>query len=72
MEVGERVKIFAPRSLVLVFSAACFLSTPAFAQESGDNSLSGFWPLSVEYVAEGTYVGEGDVQRGPRKTRHRF
>jgi Domain of unknown function (DUF6268) len=68
VEIGERVKIFAPRSLVLVFSAACFLSPPAFAQETNDNSQTGFWPLSGEYVAEGTYVGEGDVQRGPRKT----
>lgn len=64
MEAGERVKILACRSLLTFAWATSILATAALGQESDSN---GFWPLSVEYLAEGTYVGEGDVQRGPRK-----
>jgi Domain of unknown function (DUF6268) len=62
VEIGERVKIFARRSLLLVCSAGFLFATVAFAEESDNNS---FWPITGEYVAEGTYVGGGDVQRGP-------
>jgi hypothetical protein len=58
------VKIFARRSLVAFAWASFVLAIPAFADET-DNSW--FWPLTGEYVAEGTYVGGGDVQRGPHK-----
>jgi hypothetical protein len=64
VEIGKRVKTFGSRSFFLVFSAACVLSPIAFAS---DGWLSGFWPVSIEYVAEGTYVGEGDVERGGKK-----
>ncbi len=64
METGEQMKILARRSLLLVISAPFFFATPAFAQESNDNW---FWPLTGEYVAEGTYVGSGDVERNSRK-----
>jgi hypothetical protein len=64
VEIGEQMKIFASRSLLLVISAPFFFATPAFAEESNNKS---FWPLTGEYVAEGTYVGEGDVERNSRK-----
>jgi len=64
VEIGEPMKIFAPRSLLLVISAPFLFATPAFAEESNNNL---FWPLSGEYVAEETYVGEGDVERNSRK-----
>lgn len=55
------MKILARRSLLLVVSAPFLFATPGFTQDSNNNW---FWPLSGEYVAEGTYVGEGDVERG--------
>ena len=64
METGERMKILARRSLLLVVSAPFLLATPGFAEESNNNW---FWPLTGEYVAEGTYVGGGDVERNSRK-----
>ena len=39
----------------------------AFADES-----SNWWPLTGEFTAEATYVGEGDVERGPRKAVRNF
>ena len=35
--------------------------------EEGDNQ---FWPLAGEFTAEGTYVGEGDVERGGKQVRN--
>jgi hypothetical protein len=64
VEIGEQMKIFASPSLLLVVSAPFFLAMPAFAEESNNNW---FWPLTGEYIAEGTYVGEGDVERNSRK-----
>jgi Domain of unknown function (DUF6268) len=58
------VKILARRFLVAFAWASFVLVTPAFADETDNNW---FWPLTGEYVAEGTYVGGGDVQRGPNK-----
>jgi hypothetical protein len=58
------VKILARRSLVAFAWASFVLAIPAFADETDNNW---FWPLTGEYVAEGTYVGEGDVKRGPGK-----
>jgi Domain of unknown function (DUF6268) len=54
----------ARQSVALVVCGPFFLAVAVFAQESDSNW---FWPLSGEYVAEGTYVGGGDVERGPRK-----
>jgi hypothetical protein len=62
--IGKGMKFFAPRSFVLAVSAPFLFATPAFAEESDDNW---FWPLTGEYVAEITYVGEGDVERGRKK-----
>src|ERR1044071_1681865 len=58
------MKIFAPRSLLLVVSAPFLFATSVIADENNNNL---FWPLSGEYVAESTYVGEGDVERNSRK-----
>ncbi len=58
------MKILARRFLVAFAWASFVLVTPAFADETDNNW---FWPLTGEYVAEGTYVGGGDVQRGPNK-----
>jgi hypothetical protein len=57
------MKMFALRRIILALSAPIFFATPALSEES----TNAFWPPSGEYVAEGTYVGEGDVQRGPNK-----
>ena len=62
------MKILARRSLLLVVLAPFLLATPAFAEESNN----WFWPLTGEYVAEGTYVGEGDVERNSRKRAEDF
>jgi hypothetical protein len=58
------MKIFAPRSFFLAVWAPILFATPTFAEESNDNW---FWPLTGEYVAEGTYVGGGDVERGRKR-----
>lgn len=57
----------------------CLLATSGFAVEgeSGVASsgsaqadwFSALWPLSGEYTAQATYVGDGDVQRGKRVVR---
>src|SRR2546421_11050710 len=47
------------RSLVLILVALIFFVRPGLSQES-----NGFWPLSGEFSADATYVGEGDVERG--------
>jgi uncharacterized protein DUF6268 len=57
------MRVFALRSLILVLAALIFSISSALSEESNGS----FWPLSGEYLAEGTYVGEGDVQRGPSK-----
>jgi Domain of unknown function (DUF6268) len=53
------MKMFALRLPTLVLSAAFFFARPGLSQES-----NGFWPLTGEFTADGTYVGEGDVERG--------
>ena len=64
------MKNFACRSfLQAVCVASPFLAAASiFAQESDDTSFKSIFPLSGEYVAEETYVGDGDVQRGPHKS----
>src|SRR6476469_11124681 len=53
------MKLFVLRSLVLVLAALMFFVRTGFSQES-----NGFWPLTGEFSADITYVGEGDVERG--------
>ena len=43
------------------------MAASALADES-----SNWWPLTGEFTAEATYVGEGDVKRGPRKAVRNF
>ncbi|MBX6324698.1 MAG: hypothetical protein IRY93_01535 [Chthoniobacterales bacterium] len=54
----------ARQFLFCLICAQTFFSAALLADENGNNW---FWPLSGEYITEGTYVGEGDVKRGPRK-----
>jgi hypothetical protein len=60
------VKRFALQSVSLA-SATLLMAASALAEES-----SNWWPLSGEFTAEATYVGEGDVERGPRKAVRNF
>jgi hypothetical protein len=57
------MNILAFRSLLAFICAAFLLAATAFA----DETTNGFWPLTGEYLAEGTYVGEGDVERGGKR-----
>jgi hypothetical protein len=52
---------------VCAASSLFLLAGSIFAEESSDTSFKSLFPLSGEYVAEETYVGAGDVERGPRK-----
>ena len=63
------MKNFAYRSFLQAVCAASLLlgATATFAEES-DNWLKSILPFSGEYVVEETYVGEGDVRRGPHKS----
>jgi len=61
------VKHFALQSVVLTSCAILLITASAFADES-----SNWWPLTGEFTAEATYVGEGDVERGPRKAVRNF
>jgi Domain of unknown function (DUF6268) len=54
------MKMSLPRSVVLVGCASLFFASSALAEEPSTS----FWPLSGEYTADATYVGEGDVERG--------
>jgi hypothetical protein len=60
------VKRFALQSVSLA-SATLLMAASALADES-----SNWWPLTGEFTAEATYVGEGDVERGPRKAVRNF
>ena len=53
------MKMSVLRSLVLILAALIFFVRTGLSQES-----NGFWPLSGEFSADVTYVGEGDVERG--------
>ena len=55
------MKMSALPSRVLVFAAVILFARTAICQES-----NGFWPLSGEFSADLTYVGEGDVERGAK------
>ena len=62
------MKLFASRPFLFATCATFLIAASGFADESNN----GFWPLSGEYSAEATYVGEGDVERGPRKSARDF
>src|SRR4029077_17068875 len=53
------MKMSVVRSLFLILAALIFFVRTALSQES-----NGFWPLTGEFSAQVTYVGEGDVERG--------
>ena len=57
------MKTFMTRSLVLFGCASLFFASSALGEETSTS----FWPLSGEYTADVTYVGEGDVERNSRK-----
>jgi hypothetical protein len=61
------------RALCRVSTAACaalsiLVTTRIVAQESTGDWFESLSNIPVEYTLEDTYVGEGDVQRGPNKT----
>src|SRR5215467_2622686 len=53
MKMSVRLVIFV--SVLLVFFAG---------RSSAEEGNTSFWPLTGEFSAEGTYVGEGNVERG--------
>jgi hypothetical protein len=61
------MKIFACRSFRWALCAGSFflLAARISAEETGSNST---FPPPGEYLAEETYVGDGDVRRGPSKS----
>ncbi len=57
------------RSLLqVVWAASLFLGATATFAEESDSWFKSILPLPGEYVAEETYVGDGDVRRGPHKS----
>jgi hypothetical protein len=57
-----RFRIFAALCAALLSSA-----TQTFAEENSGSLLQSVGNIPGEYTLENTYVGEGDVQRGPNK-----
>jgi hypothetical protein len=57
------MRVFALRSVLLALAALIFATEPAVSEDSNGS----FWPLSGEFSAEGTYVGEGSVERGGKR-----
>src|SRR5499427_1709513 len=53
------MKMSGLRSRAFILATLIFFVRTGFSQES-----NGFWPLSGEFTADITYVGEGDVERG--------
>lgn len=49
-------------------AAALLLATRIFAEENAGNWFESLSRVPFEYTAEDTYIGSGDVQRGPNKT----
>jgi len=58
----RRSRIFA-----VICAASLLSATPSFAEENSGNLLQSVGNIPGEYTLEDTYVGEGDVQRGPNK-----
>ncbi len=62
------MKRFEFRIFCAVFAASSLLfATRMFAEESTGNWFESVSHVPFEYTAEDTYVGGGDVQRGPNK-----
>ena len=62
------MKRFGCRIFTAVCAAASLLfSTRIFAEENTGNWFESLTHVPLEYTAEDTYVGGGDVQRGPNK-----
>ena len=57
------MRVFVLRSVLLVLAALIFVTGPALSEDSNGS----FWPLSGEFSADATYVGEGTVQRGSKR-----
>lgn len=58
---------FGCRIFAAICAASVSFATATFAEESTDNFLQSLGHISGEYTLEDTYVGAGDVQRGPNK-----
>src|SRR5215472_11679148 len=56
------MKMGGLRSRVFILATLIFLVRTGFSQES-----NGFWPLSGEFSADLTYVGEGNAERGGKQ-----
>ena len=50
----------------LRFSVFIFASVILFARTGSCQESNGFWPLSAEFSADLTYIGDGDVERGAK------
>ena len=62
------MKRFESRIFCAVCAAASLLfATRIFAEENTGNWFESLGHIPTEYIAEDTYVGDGDVQRGPNK-----
>src|SRR6187455_3415452 len=53
------MKALGLRTCILICAAAIFFVRTGLSEES-----NGFWPLTGEFSADLTYVGEGSVERG--------
>jgi Domain of unknown function (DUF6268) len=63
------VKRFECRIFGAVWAASSLLFvTRIFAEENSGNWFESVSHVPLEYTAEDTYVGDGDVQRGPNKS----
>ena len=63
------MKRFVCRVFAVVCAASSLLlATRIFAEENSGNWFESLGHVPVEYTAEDTYVGDGDVQRGPNKS----
>jgi len=62
------LKRFGYRIFIAVCAAASLLfATRGFAEENTSNWFGSLTHVPLEYTAEDTYVGDGDVRRGPNK-----
>ena len=61
------MKRFGCSICVALCAASVLFATATFSEESTDNLLQSLGHISGEYTLEDTYVGAGDVQRGPNK-----
>ena len=62
------MKRFGYRIFIAVCAAASLLfATRGFAEENTSNWFGSLTHVPLEYTAEDTYVGDGDVRRGPNK-----